>query len=93
MVLQMGTLVSVSCPDLSCCVSGDGLYYILCNDVMGPLSTLLLSSTKALFAERMYHGGEATAMEWPYIKGVSLPSAFNPKIPGLAPAFKRRTPT
>jgi len=41
MVLQMGALVNVSCPDLSRCISGDGLYYILCNDVMGPLSTAL----------------------------------------------------
>lgn len=61
-------------PRLSRCVSGGGLYYVLCNDVMGPLSTLLLSSTRSLFAERMYHGGEATVMDWPHIKGVFLPT-------------------
>lgn len=37
-------------PRLSRCVSGGGLYYILCNDVMGPLSTLLLNSARSLFA-------------------------------------------
>lgn len=46
-------------PRLSCCVSGGGLYYIVRSDVMGPLSTLLLSSTRALFAERMYPADSA----------------------------------
>lgn len=41
-------------PRLSFFVSGGELYYIVCNDVVGPLSTLLLSSTRALLAERMY---------------------------------------